>query len=132
MRTCRAIAEVDPRYPVGRTRLETVGVILCAVIMALSSTEVVQSSLAVLWGAFAKGALQSTRSHQRLLYTLYPISNIQYPIPTLHWPTAGKAHMPHCQGYDPSAGSDPTGAVNLRMGYTLGFRTLEDPVPVNL
>ena len=73
MRTCRAIAEVDPRYPVGRTRLETVGVILCAVIMALSSTEVVQSSLAVLWGAFAKGALQSTRSHHRLPYTLYPI-----------------------------------------------------------
>ena len=47
---------MDPRYPVGRTRLETVGVILCAVIMALSSTEVVQSSVAVLWDSFSKGA----------------------------------------------------------------------------
>lgn len=56
----RAIARVDPRYPVGRTRLETVGVILCAVIMALSSTEVVQSSVAVLWDAFTRGAPPAT------------------------------------------------------------------------
>lgn len=46
---------MDPRYPVGRTRLETVGVILCAVIMALSSTEVVQSSVVVLWDALSTG-----------------------------------------------------------------------------
>ena len=52
----RAIARVDPRYPVGRTRLETVGVILCAIIMALSSTEVVQSSLETLWLAATRGA----------------------------------------------------------------------------
>ena len=46
---------MDPRYPVGRTRMETVGVILCAVIMALSSTEVVQSSAGTLWAAYRTG-----------------------------------------------------------------------------
>ena len=39
----------------GRTRMETVGVILCAVIMALSSTEVVQSSAGTLWAAYRTG-----------------------------------------------------------------------------
>ncbi|KAK9799415.1 hypothetical protein WJX73_005545 [Symbiochloris irregularis] len=34
----------DPRFPVGRTRLETVGVVGCAVIMTLSTIEVIQSS----------------------------------------------------------------------------------------
>ena len=36
--------------------METVGVILCAVIMALSSTEVVQTSAGTLWQAFRTGA----------------------------------------------------------------------------
>lgn len=33
-----------PGFPVGRTRLETVGVVACAVIMTLSTIEVIQSS----------------------------------------------------------------------------------------
>jgi divalent metal cation (Fe/Co/Zn/Cd) transporter len=40
---------------VGKTRLETVGVILCAVIMSLSATEVIQSSVQALYDGFAKG-----------------------------------------------------------------------------
>ena len=36
--------------------METVGVILCAVIMALSSTEVVQTSAGTLWQAHRTGA----------------------------------------------------------------------------
>ena len=56
----RRIAKLDPRYPVGRTRMETVGVILCAVIMALSSTEVVQTSAGTLWQAHRTGAVTLT------------------------------------------------------------------------
>ena len=34
----------DPRFPIGRTRLETAGVVGCAVIMTLSTIEVIQSA----------------------------------------------------------------------------------------
>ena len=34
----------DPRFPVGRTRLETVGVVACAVIMTIATIEVIQSA----------------------------------------------------------------------------------------
>ena len=55
-----AIAEkymrsADPRYPVGRTRLETVGVVACAVIMTIATIEVIQSAAMDLADGFAKG-----------------------------------------------------------------------------
>lgn len=55
-----AIAEkymrsADPRYPVGRTRLETVGVVACAVIMTIATIEVIQSAAMDLANGFAKG-----------------------------------------------------------------------------
>ena len=56
-----AIAEkymrsADPRYPVGRTRLETVGVVACAVIMTIATIEVIQSAAMDLFNGFVKGA----------------------------------------------------------------------------
>ncbi|QDZ20221.1 cation efflux protein [Chloropicon primus] len=39
----------DPRYPVGKTRLETIGVIISAGIMSVCSIEVIQSSVLTLW-----------------------------------------------------------------------------------
>lgn len=39
----------DPKYPIGKTRLETIGVIVSAGIMSVCSIEVIQSSVAVLW-----------------------------------------------------------------------------------
>ena len=55
-----AIAEkymrsADPSYPVGRTRLETVGVVACAVIMTIATIEVIQSAAMNLANGFAKG-----------------------------------------------------------------------------
>ena len=55
-----AIAEkymrsADPSYPVGRTRLETVGVVACAVIMTIATIEVIQSAAMDLANGFAKG-----------------------------------------------------------------------------
>jgi len=42
-----------PKYPVGRTRLETVGVIVSAGIMSVCSIEVIQSAFNTLWDGFA-------------------------------------------------------------------------------
>lgn len=41
-----------PKYPVGRTRLETVGVIVSAGIMSVCSIEVIQSAFGTLWDGF--------------------------------------------------------------------------------
>lgn len=45
----------DPSYPVGRTRLETVGVVACAVIMTIATIEVIQAAAGDLVDGFAKG-----------------------------------------------------------------------------
>ena len=55
-----AIAEkymrsADPSYPVGRTRLETVGVVACAVIMTIATIEVIQAAGMDLADGFGKG-----------------------------------------------------------------------------
>ena len=55
-----AIAEkymrsADPSYPVGRTRLETVGVVACAVIMTIATIEVIQAAAGDLVDGLAKG-----------------------------------------------------------------------------
>mmetsp|Transcript_1565 Transcript_1565/g.4635 ORF Transcript_1565/g.4635 Transcript_1565/m.4635 type:complete len:426 (+) Transcript_1565:354-1631(+) len=57
-----AIADVrskhaDPRFPVGKARLEAVGVILCACLMTLSSFEVIRSSGTAIYSGFFNGAL---------------------------------------------------------------------------
>lgn len=54
MRLPRA-KHADPRFPVGKARLEAVGVILCACLMTLSSFEVIRSSGEDLWGGVVKG-----------------------------------------------------------------------------
>ena len=46
----------DPRFPVGRTRLETVGVVACAIIMTIATIEVIQSAAADLYAGFVHGA----------------------------------------------------------------------------
>ncbi len=46
----------DPRFPVGRTRLETVGVVACAVIMTIATIEVIQSAGQDLIEGFLHGA----------------------------------------------------------------------------
>jgi divalent metal cation (Fe/Co/Zn/Cd) transporter len=46
----------DPRFPVGRTRLETVGVVACAVIMTIATIEVIQSAGGDLVSGFLHGA----------------------------------------------------------------------------
>ena len=69
-----AVAEMkmrnaDPRFPIGQTRLETVGVVACAVIMTLSTIEVIQSSA----GDLVIGWTQGTRQ-LRLSMTLVNVS----------------------------------------------------------
>lgn len=48
---------VDPRYPVGRARLETIGVLACACIMSVASFAVIETAAMDLWRAFASGIL---------------------------------------------------------------------------
>ena len=45
----------DPRFPVGRTRLETVGVVACAIIMTIATIEVIQSAAEDLIAGFVRG-----------------------------------------------------------------------------
>jgi len=45
----------DPRFPVGRTRLETVGVVACAIIMTIATIEVIQSAAEDLIAGFFEG-----------------------------------------------------------------------------
>lgn len=47
--------QADPRFPVGKARMEAVGVVLCACLMALSSFEVIRSSAESLYAGL-KGA----------------------------------------------------------------------------
>lgn len=54
-RCCRA-KHADPRFPVGKARLEAVGVILCACLMTLSSFEVIRSSGEDIWAGIVEGA----------------------------------------------------------------------------
>ena len=51
------VRKADPRFPIGRTRLETVGVVSCAVIMTLSTIEVIQSAAGDLWDGLHGGGL---------------------------------------------------------------------------
>jgi divalent metal cation (Fe/Co/Zn/Cd) transporter len=44
----------DPDFPIGKTRLETLGVIACAIIMGLASFEVLASAATQLWKGFAQ------------------------------------------------------------------------------
>ena len=44
----------DANFPIGKTRLETIGVIACAIIMGLASYEVLQSATMQLYNGFAK------------------------------------------------------------------------------
>ena len=61
MQVVIAVAEkymrsADPRFPVGRTRLETVGVVACAIIMTIATIEVIQSAAQDLYAGFVHGA----------------------------------------------------------------------------
>ena len=44
----------DANFPIGKTRLETIGVIACAIIMGLASYEVLQSASVQLYDGFVK------------------------------------------------------------------------------
>ncbi|KAL0026354.1 hypothetical protein WJX79_002339 [Trebouxia sp. C0005] len=49
------VGKVDPRYPVGKTRLQTVAVIACAVIMSFATLAVIQESGKSLYTGIATG-----------------------------------------------------------------------------
>ena len=76
-----AIAEkymrsADPSYPVGRTRLETVGVVACAVIMTIATIEVIQAAAGDLVDGFAKGVHSGWREPGAPTYRL-PIWTVE-------------------------------------------------------
>ncbi len=70
---CRA-KHADPRFPVGKARLEAVGVILCACIMTLSSFEVIRSSGEDLWAGGFEGDF-SLEGLQRVLLRVRHIAS---------------------------------------------------------
>ncbi|GAX82368.1 hypothetical protein CEUSTIGMA_g9797.t1 [Chlamydomonas eustigma] len=49
--------KMDPRFPVGQARLETIGVLACALIMALSSYQVILESAGDLYNGLVEGLL---------------------------------------------------------------------------
>ena len=49
------VGKVDPQYPVGKTRLQTVAVIACAVIMSFATLAVIQESGKSLYGGLVTG-----------------------------------------------------------------------------
>ncbi|GBF97913.1 cation diffusion facilitator [Raphidocelis subcapitata] len=49
------MTRADPRFPVGQARLEALGVLGCASVMAVASFEVVAQSGEALWSGFAQG-----------------------------------------------------------------------------
>ena len=49
------MTRTSPEYPVGRARLEALGVIGCAFIMSMASLEVIQYSASDLYAGFVKG-----------------------------------------------------------------------------
>ena len=49
------VGKVDPSYPVGKTRLQTVAVIACAVIMSIATLAVIQESAKSLYAGIATG-----------------------------------------------------------------------------
>ncbi len=51
----RRSKHADPRFPVGKARLEAVGVILCACVMTLSSFEVIRSSGCTIYAGWFGG-----------------------------------------------------------------------------
>lgn len=51
------VGKVDPQYPVGKTRLQTVAVIACAVIMSFATLAVIQESGKSLYAGLATGEL---------------------------------------------------------------------------
>ena len=55
------VGKVDPQYPVGKTRLQTVAVIACAVIMSFATLAVIQESGKSLYGGIATGNLISSQ-----------------------------------------------------------------------
>lgn len=50
-----SMARYDPRFPIGRGKLEALAVMGCACIMSIASLEVVQFSAWDLYAGFAKG-----------------------------------------------------------------------------
>ena len=56
------VARNSPNYPVGRARLEALGVIGCACIMSVASLEVVQLSAVELYDGFVHGTPQRRSS----------------------------------------------------------------------
>lgn len=62
------VHKADPRFPIGRTRLETVGVVSCAVIMTLSTLEVVQTSIMDLWDGFHGELLARHHAQQNAVF----------------------------------------------------------------
>ncbi|KAJ1619637.1 cation efflux family-domain-containing protein [Pavlovales sp. CCMP2436] len=55
----RASAASDVTYPAGRARLEPVGVVTCALLMAMASLQVIREASAELLGAWASGTTRT-------------------------------------------------------------------------
>ena len=53
------VGKVDPSYPVGKTRLQTVAVIACAVIMSFATLAVIQESAKSLYSGVVTGDVQN-------------------------------------------------------------------------
>ena len=55
--------KVDPKYPIGKTRLETVGALIIACIMTFAAVLVIQSAAEDLAAGFRSGTLRCRRSY---------------------------------------------------------------------
>ena len=74
----------DPRFPIGRSRLEAVGVVACAVIMVLATIEVIQSSAEDLWDGFQRGEDLCVCGSSRLALWAHQCSTTPRSARTVH------------------------------------------------
>ena len=65
------VGRLDPRYPVGKTRLQTVGVIGCAVIMSIATLAVIQESGETLYKGIRTGKLLASSLVARHAHMVY-------------------------------------------------------------
>jgi hypothetical protein len=107
------VARGSPDYPVGRARLEALGVIGCACIMSVASLEVLQLSAEDLYGGFVHGTPLLVPKRARLKSRCVTAGTVVYVLVGCGGPTPSaslvncrphECHPPHTFGQDSLCG----------------------------
>ena len=104
-------ARESPNYPVGRARLEALGVVACACLMSVASLEVLQLSAGDIYNGIVHGTPQSSSHWPQPTHTCHPVyrgASQLPPPPNSH--RARNLRLYQCCGHARNA-CMPAGAV---------------------